>query len=497
MRAPCFVLLLLLSTCTTSAAAQETPELVADSSIRVVGTRGADAHAFTIQSSILGERRRVNVVFPASYISSPPGRRYPVTIVLDGEIQLPATAAVADELARHGLIPETILVAIENAGGTRGRVRDLTPPGLSVSGSSLNEGGDRFLDFIERELLPAAERQWRAAEPRTIIGHSSGAILATYAAATRATFRAVVALDPPIVLGENWLARKLVERAAAPLAPLRYASFESRFGWPEESWRTLVTTAPPSWRLYRETLRLEGHETLVMLGAYLGLREVFSDFSRLAVQELPAAEVLSYYAGLSDSLGTSVPPPEPVLRNVVDDLLAEGRGAGARAAYDLLVQAYGAPSNAAELLAELVDAEARPEPAETVASLLATPFPTPDEASPFIGDWVGSQWMSPDEPRHNRLTLRIRVEAGRVVAELLNPTAPPDLRVRKVDYLRVTPGGLTYGILNGMRPRGVVLWEGKLEGDTLSGRQRWGGVAPPYPPGANVDPGFSFKRTAR
>jgi hypothetical protein len=183
-----------------------------------------------------------------------------------------------------------------------------------------------------------------------------------------------------------------------------------------------------------------------------------------------------------------------LLRDGVDDLLAEGRGAGARAAYNMLVQAYGAPSDDAQLLAELMDAEHRPEPTETVASLLATPFPTPDEASRFIGDWVGSHWMSPDAPRHNRETLRIRVEAGRVVGELLNPAAPPEHRVRRVDYLRVTPGGLTYGILNGMRPRGVVLWEGTLHGDTLSGKQRWGGVAPPYPPDGHVDPGFSFTR---
>jgi hypothetical protein len=488
---------LVLIVAVTSAAAQQPPALVSAPSIQVAGTRGADAHAYTIQSSILGEVRRVNVVFPASYAESPASRRYPVTIVLDGEANVPATAAVAEELARHGMIPETIIVAIENTGGARGRVRDLTPPGLSVSGSGLTEGGDRFLDFIERELLPAVDRQWRGAEPRTFIGHSSGAILGTYAAATRSTYRAVIAIDAPVSLGENWLAQKLIGRAAAAPTPLRYVSFESRFGWPDASWRTLVATAPSIWKLRREALRLEGHETLYMLGAYLGLREVFSDYSRLAVQEKPAADVLPYYAALASSFGAQLLPPKRVLRDVVDDLLAEGRGAGARAAYNMFVQTYGAPADDAQLLAELADAERRPEPAETVASLLATPFPTPEEASRFIGDWVGSHWMSPEAPRHNRETLRIRVEAGRVVGELLNPEAPPELRVRRIDYLRVTPGGLTYGVLNGMRPRGVVLWEGTLNGDTLSGKQRWGGVAAPYPPDGSVDPGFSFTRVRK
>lgn len=489
--------LLVLIVGATDAAAQGVPALVADASARVTTTRSGDAQAYTIRSSILDQVRRVRVVFPRSYARSPASRRYPVTVVLDGEANAAATAAVADELARHGMIPETIIIAVENAGGDRERVRDLTPPGLSVSGSGLNEGGDRFLDFIERELLPAVDRQWRGAEPRTFVGHSSGAILVTYAAATRSTYRAVIAIDAPIALGEKWLARKLIGRAAAAPTPLRYVSLESRFGWPEASWLTLVDAAPPSWRLRRESLRLEGHETLYMLGAYLGLREVFSDFSRLSVQDRPAAEILPYYAALAGSFGAQLLPPERSLRDALDDLLAEGRGASARAAYDMLVQAYGPPPDDAQLLAELKEAEQRPEPTETVASLLATPFPTPEEARRFIGDWVGSHWMSPDEPRHDRQTLRIRVEGGRVVGELLNPAAPAELQVRKVDYLRVTADGLTYGFLNGMRPRGVVLWEGTLHGDTLSGKQRWGGVAPPYPPDGNIDPGFSFTRVRK
>jgi len=496
MRARCFAGLLLIVN-VTNAAAQEVPALVADASVRVAGTRGGEALAYDIRSSILGQVRRVNVVFPPSHAQSSASRRYPVTIVLDGEANLAATAAVADELQRHGMIPETIIVAIENAGGARGRVKDLTPPGLSVSGSGLSEGGDRFLDFIERELIPAVDREWRGAEPRTFIGHSSGALLVTYAAATRSTYRAAIAIDAPVSLGESWTAQKLVERAAAATTPLRYVSLESRFGWPDESWRALVATAPPTWRLHRESLRLEGHETLYMLGAYLGLREVFSDYSRLALQDKPAAEILPYYAALGRSFGAPLLPPQGVLRDVIDGLLAEGRVGGAVAAHDTLVGAYGAPPDDAQLLAELKDAERHSEPTETVESLLATPFPTPEEASRFVGDWVGSQWMSPDEPRHDRQTLRIRVEAGRVLGELLDPAAPPGLRVRRVDYLRVTPSGLTYGFLNGMRPRGVVLWEGTLHGETLSGTQRWGGVAPPYPPGAKVDPGFSFTRVRK
>ncbi len=203
-----------------------TPVAQSASLVRLDVPPGAAAYPsrqrFEIASAILGETRRVFVALPESFAASAPSRRYPVIVVTDGEGRSAASVVIAaTELSRSGLIPETIVAGIENLGPMAGRVRDLTPPGLSVSGSSLHEGGDRFLDFIERELLPAIDRQFRGAPPRVLVGHSSGGILATYAAATRDAFRLVVALDTPAHLGGNWLGARLMARAASNPAPLR------------------------------------------------------------------------------------------------------------------------------------------------------------------------------------------------------------------------------------------------------------------------------------
>ena len=493
-----FLTVVVASSARTARAQQQLPPLVAEAGRAVRDARGGGGQAFQIASAILKETRRINVVLPASFARSAPGRRYPVTVVLDGEAALAPVAAVSDELTRHGLIPESVIVAIENVDPLRGRLRDLTPPGLSVSGSSLNEGGDRFLDFIEQELLPAVDRQFRGGAPRTLIGHSSGGILATYAAATRPTYRAVIAIDAPIHLGENWLAKKLAARAAAAPPPLRYIHYEARFPWPEEAWRALVAAAPASWKLHKEKLPQEGHETVVMLAAYLGLREAFGDYSRLAAPVAPTTRILPYYATVSASFGATLIPPKRLLRDVVDDLLMEGRGAAAREAYNVLASGYGAPEDGAALLARIADVERRPPPAETVEGLLATPFPSPDEARTYIGDWVGDVWMNPDEPRTGKVTLRIRVEGGRVVGEMVRRDATGGERVQRLEYLRITPGGLTYGFMNGMRPRGVNLFEGTLKGDTLSGKVRFGGINFKPPDGFPDDPLlFSFKRAGR
>ena len=154
----------------------------------------------------------------------------------------------------------------------------------------------------------------------------------------------------------------------------------------------------------------------------------------------------------------------------------EGRGAAAREAYNLLVLGYGATSDKEKLLAQIAEVEKQPPPTETVEGLINTPFPTPDEVRDYIGDWVGDVWMGANGPRPGRVTLRIRVENGKVIAETIRRSESGEEFVNTLEYLKVTPDGLTYGFMNGMRPRAMNLFEGKLSGDTLAGKKRFGGI---------------------
>ncbi len=486
---------------TARATAQEAPELVAAAGHTVTLARDADVRSFQIDSSILEQTRLIHVLLPASFAQSAPERRYPVTIVLDGEYNVPPLAAVSDELVGNGQIPEALLVAVTNvAGGSweeeaQNRVHDLTPPGLSVSGSSLNEGGDRFLDFLEQELLPAVERQLRGGAPRTLIGHSSGGILATYAAATRPSFAAVVAIDTPTEFGDDWLPKKLLARASAETPPLRYVSYEARFGWRDDTWQALVAAAPATWRLQREHLARESHESMGMLAMYLGLREAYADYSMLVAPVAPTTSILPYYAQVGASLGCAVVPPQKLLHHVVEDLLAEGRGAAAREAYGVLAAGYGAPSDGNELLAQITEAERRPPPAETVEGLLATPFPEPEEAKAFVGEWVGDVWMTEDEPRTGRELLRLEVLDGKLSGKTVNHLSSGEDLVMPWTYLQLTPKGMTWGYMNGMRPRGMLLFESTLDHDTLTGTMRFGGIAFTHADGSKPPTlYFSFRR---
>ena len=66
--------------------------------------------------------------------------------------------------------------------------------------------------------------------------------------------------------------------------------------------------------------------------------------------------------------------------------------------------------------------------------------------------------------------------SARVQGETIHQPTPTTTLVQTWTYLQRTPHGITFGYLNGMRPRGVLLFEGKLRGDTLSGDMRFAGV---------------------
>lgn len=451
--------------------------------------------ALQFKSTVLGQTRPVLVGLPRSFAKTT--RSYPVLIVLDGEAQFPIAVTVASQLAALGHMPETIVVGIPNLDQLDGRVHDMTPPGLSVSGSSKNEGGEKFLDFIEKELMPALEKQYRANGMIILEGHSSGGIIASYAAATRPAFRFVLSLDLPAYLGDNWIPHRMMERThKSGVTPLRYVSLESRYGWNDSTWKLFADAAPKSWRLARQKLDHESHVSLPFVGLYLGLRTLFEDYQVLSAPESPTTRTLSYYREMQNSWGFPVIPPSGLLRRVVEDLEMEGQSTPAADAYKLLVDGYGSPSDSADWKMRLANLAKLPPLTETVEGLLSTPAPRTADARRFVGEWRGVDWIH-EQDKHE-IRLRLRDSAGVLAGEWVSYPEPGVEIVQRLTYLKVVPNGLDFGFMNGMRPRGMLLHEGRFEGDVLKGIMRFGGVRIVRPPGMPGPPKvwFELKRTS-
>ena len=165
----------------------------------------------SMHSTVLKERREYLVHLPEGY-EVQPARRYPVIYVLDGSSQDLHTSASAALMARIGVIDEAIVVGIPNVGGA-GRPRDYTPPGMrqDTDPDDATMGkAERFLAFLEQELIPTVDQQFRTSSSRTLAGNSRGGLFVVYAITARpGLFNAYIANSPALWRDDDAMVRQL------------------------------------------------------------------------------------------------------------------------------------------------------------------------------------------------------------------------------------------------------------------------------------------------
>lgn len=161
--------------------------------VRGQATQVVQAHdKITIRSKILNEEREILVRVPADYKDG--SGRYPVVYMLDGRAPLiNLMTGTIEHLAWSDLMPEMILVSIPNTI----RARDMTP--MPMDGRPETGGAEIFLKFIETELIPTIESEYRVHPYRIIAGHSMSGLFVTYAFASRPDlFNAYLAASPAL-----------------------------------------------------------------------------------------------------------------------------------------------------------------------------------------------------------------------------------------------------------------------------------------------------------
>ncbi len=140
-----------------------------------------DSLVFTeFYSQILKEKRRLIVHLPLNYAKEPT-KKYPVMYVLDGGNQDVHTSDQISVLAKTGLIPECIVVGVLNTKTSRNR--DQTPPFMQTETddpkSPFGEA-DHFLKFLEEEIIPKIDSNYRINGYKTLTGHSRGGLFVLY-----------------------------------------------------------------------------------------------------------------------------------------------------------------------------------------------------------------------------------------------------------------------------------------------------------------------------
>ncbi|TRZ46345.1 alpha/beta hydrolase [Robertkochia solimangrovi] len=167
--------------------------------------------SISIHSEILNEERICLIDLPDSYNDpDEPGHSYPVLILLDGETFFKTTSGIVHFMSsgtnRNYFMPETIIVAIENVD----RERDFTITKIKTTRPNTMGGGKHFLKFIENELLPYLDKNYRTQASRTLVGHSLGGLLTVNAYLDEnSMFDNFLAIDPSLWWDEATMLEKI------------------------------------------------------------------------------------------------------------------------------------------------------------------------------------------------------------------------------------------------------------------------------------------------
>jgi uncharacterized protein len=157
-----------------------------------------------IHSKILNERRDFWVYVPESDQNGKPSKqRYPVIYLLDGDTYFHSVVGLTHHLGINAIAPEMIIVGIVNTD----RTRDLTPAFADSNplskDSSLRQysgGGDKFMAFIEKELMPHIDSVYPTEPYKMFIGHSLGGLTVMNTLMYHpGLFNSYVAIDPSMM----------------------------------------------------------------------------------------------------------------------------------------------------------------------------------------------------------------------------------------------------------------------------------------------------------
>ena len=133
-----------------------------------------------IYSQNVADSFLILISVPDDYASS--GKSYPVFYVLDGDIAFGMAASIARYLQIGDNIPELIVVGIGygaiGKSAAEKRLRDYGP--------QQGEGAEKFLNFLNDELIPFIDSEYRTVtSDRTINGFSLGGLFALYTLFTK------------------------------------------------------------------------------------------------------------------------------------------------------------------------------------------------------------------------------------------------------------------------------------------------------------------------
>jgi uncharacterized protein len=302
-----------------------------------------------INSKILNEQRRILVYIPNSAFAQIYSKqRYPVIYLLDGDAYHFASVVGKVQYLSSGYVcPEMIVVGIPNTD----RTRDLTPTHMDswnflnmVFNTDLSKssgGGEKFISFIEKELIPHIDSLYPTTTYRMLIGHSFGGltVMNTLIHHTE-LFKAYVAIDPAM----SWDNQKLLTETKDALANKNFNGASlflgiASIGMDTVKVKTDKTIGTENMRSLFELRNYindnkqnqlkfsciyypnDNHITIPFLAEYDALRFIFYDFYFNVLGD-DYKNIQHQYENISKQLGYKIKPPESMVNSIAYNYLS-------------------------------------------------------------------------------------------------------------------------------------------------------------------------------
>lgn len=270
-----------------------------------------EVQKLTVDSAELGEKRELVIYLPADYHNNQ--NSYPVLYLTDGDVQGPHTAGTIDYLAKFNQIPQLIVVGIVNPRETRDK--ELTLASTDNQAAKPLVHADKFLAFIETEVIPFVKQHYRTLDYQALSGTSHGGQFAINALIKRpGLFNGIIAISPTLY----WHKQQLLGLAedAFKKQTLRgrlYVSIADEEPVMTEPYQRFVELTrhygTAQLAVANQTFSNETHDTTVLQGQYYGLKHLFAGW---AIPNAPQtlSDLQTIYAHRSTLLNTSIVIPE-------------------------------------------------------------------------------------------------------------------------------------------------------------------------------------------
>lgn len=305
-----------------------------------------------INSVVLNEERTIWVRVPLTYTNT--DEKFPVVYMLDGHAPQPSMmAGIIEQQASAQQMPEMILVSIQNI-SQRTRSRDLTPTDDGDGGAV--GGGGKFLQFIETEVIPLVEKNYRTQPYRIFAGHSLGGLEVVYSFVVRPNlFNAYIVASPVLHYNKNFVIKE-AEKVFQQERDWNKIMFlglgdepDYKDGW--KKFQTLLKAEKPKGFEYEfREFPEEDHVSVVLRAYYWGLRKIFDGWNPQQFQSISVLE--NHYKKLSKKYSYEILIPEQTLNQIGYQFLGVGKTVEAIEVFKKNVEIYPNSANVYDSLGE-------------------------------------------------------------------------------------------------------------------------------------------------